>query len=742
MATADAKVLALRSALIVLSLLCVSPTAALAQPTQPLALDLGTLGGSNSTASGVSEMGQVVGYSDVLDDIGQHAFSWTRESGMVDLGTLGGTNSVANAVNDAGQVVGYSDVDDDVAQHAFVWTRAGGMVDLGTLGGSNSIANAVNNRGQVVGSALTADGLQHAFSWTASAGMIDLGTLGGAASIARDVNDRGQVVGFASRTGTEIANSFSWTPGGGIVDLGTLGGSNAFVFEVNAAGQAIGWSYTAGNARFHAFLWSQHAGMVSLGTLGGDNSEAYAINATGQIVGTSTTRTGYRAFLWTPATGMMSLGTLGPDSFARDVNENGHVVGDSPTGYPQQRAFWWSEAEGIVDLGTLGGGFATVSSRRAINNSGDVVGTSTLENEAASHAVLWRVGADANGQVLPPPWAATDIGVVGMGGDSSGLNDAFVVSGTGADIWGTADAFRFVYRPLIANGSVTARLVNSVSLGASPFAKAGIMLRDSLDPSSASVILDVKPDGGVEFMARYGAAQATIYLAGDSTDGAPSVWLQLARDASNKVTASLSSDGMRWRIIGSAVVPFASADVLAGLAVTSHDPSSPYLAKFDHVSVTTTDAEHRDNLLSDGDFEEYAPPALGSANSGWVSDHLMRQEPAKSEVNQPRSGFTNGACWTPAFLDCGIYQEIIAPATGSYSLRVYASADRPGGLVGANVNGYVATSADVAVRPFGDYALYSATFDATIGDVIRVWMYSPASPGYVVIDDVSLTRTP
>jgi len=31
------------------------------------------------------------------------------------------------------------------------------------------------------------------------------------------------------------------------------------------------------------------------------------------------------------------------------------------------------------------------------------------------------------------------------------------------------------------------------------------------------------------------------------------------------------------------------------------------------------------------------------------------------------------------------------------------------------------------------------TVPARAGDVIRVWMYSPATPGYVVIDDVVLT---
>jgi hypothetical protein len=30
------------------------------------------------------------------------------------------------------------------------------------------------------------------------------------------------------------------------------------------------------------------------------------------------------------------------------------------------------------------------------------------------------------------------------------------------------------------------------------------------------------------------------------------------------------------------------------------------------------------------------------------------------------------------------------------------------------------------------------SFSAAAGDTIHVWMFSPASPGYVVIDDVSL----
>jgi hypothetical protein len=86
-----------------------------------------------------------------------------------------------------------------------------------------------------------------------------------------------------------------------------------------------------------------------------------------------------------------------------------------------------------------------------------------------------------------------------------------------------------------------------------------------------------------------------------------------------------------------------------------------------------------------------------------------------------------------------MYQEVIAPATGQYILHMYAAADRAGGLVGANVNGAAAASQPVEAKGFGRYEPYVMTFTASAGDIIRVWMYSPASPGYVVIDDASLT---
>ncbi len=335
------------------------------------------------------------------------------------------------------------------------------------------------------------------------------------------------------------------------------------------------------------------------------------------------------------------------------------------------------------------------------------------------------------GTRVPAPFAAADIGDVGTAGTASSLADQVVVNGAGADIWGAADSFRFVHQSLSGTGGVAARVLSVQNTHA--FAKAGVMLRDSLSPSAAMAVLGVKPDGGLEFMVRYAEGEPVFFIAGPLAT-APAVFLRLTKGAANEVRAAQSADGLEWTEVGSAVVPFTSTDVMAGLAVTSHDRTTVNCAMFDHVGVWGAWAST--NLLVEGGFEGYAPPALGLP--GWLSDDQLRQVTAKSETHQPRSGANNGACWTTTFLDCGMYQEVTAPATGTYTLRIHASADRPGGLVGANVNGNSAVSREVAVAPFAVYAPSTMTFTASAGDVIRVWMYSPAQPGYVVIDDASL----
>src|SRR6185503_297907 len=80
---------------------------------------------------------------------------------------------------------------------------------------------------------------------------------------------------------------------------------------------------------------------------------------------------------------------------------------------------------------------------------------------------------------LPSPWAHRDIGSVGIAGVAQ-YSDAtgFTVTASGADVWGTADAFHFVYQPWTGDGSIVTRVASVTNANA--WSKAGVMFRESL----------------------------------------------------------------------------------------------------------------------------------------------------------------------------------------------------------------------------------------------------------------------
>ncbi len=77
---------------------------------------------------------------------------------------------------------------------------------------------------------------------------------------------------------------------------------------------------------------------------------------------------------------------------------------------------------------------------------------------------------------------------------------AITMSAWGTDIYGTADQCRFAYKSLAGNGAIIARIE---SLGNSdPWAKGGVMIRESLDAGSRFAIILASPGNGVRFQAR------------------------------------------------------------------------------------------------------------------------------------------------------------------------------------------------------------------------------------------------
>ena len=191
----------------------------------------------------------------------------------------------------------------------------------------------------------------------------------------------------------------------------------------------------------------------------------------------------------------------------------------------------------------------------------------------------------------------------------------FFVPAAGSDIWGKTDSFKFIWQPIAGDGAIVARVTQAP--GSHPLAKAGVMMRDRLSDYAQHVVLDVKPDGGVEFMARTVDGEHTTYVAGGFMP--LPAWLKLERHG-DEFSGYESSDGRSWVLVGTISVPsMRSAGYLAGLAATSHDPSVPptTLAIFDNVSVNVSGSW---NLLANAGFEDSTPPDLSPP--GWTSDEL------------------------------------------------------------------------------------------------------------------------
>ena len=120
-------------------------------------------------------------------------------------------------------------------------------------------------------------------------------------------------------------------------------------------------------------------------------------------------------------------------------------------------------------------------------------------------------------------------------------NGTFTMSASGTDIWGTADQFRFAYKSLSGNGSMTMR-VDSIG-NTNVWAKASPMIRETLDAGSKNACIAVTPGSGVSFQWRDTTNAAS---ANSQTTGlvAP-YWVRITRTG-NVFKAERSADGKTW----------------------------------------------------------------------------------------------------------------------------------------------------------------------------------------------------
>jgi hypothetical protein len=194
---------------------------------------------------------------------------------------------------------------------------------------------------------------------------------------------------------------------------------------------------------------------------------------------------------------------------------------------------------------------------------------------------------------LPAGFSHGDVGAVGGPGSASFARGTFTVSGSGADIWGTADTFHYVYHMLQGDGTIIARVTSLVNT--STFAKAGVMIRETMDPGSMNAMMEIFPGGTSYFQWRPTPGGSSNSTQGPTTP-APA-WVQLIRTGS-VLTGLISVDGANWTTVGSAFIPM-SSNVYIGLAVDAGNNSATTTATIDQVTVTTQ-ATYGDQAIDAG----------------------------------------------------------------------------------------------------------------------------------------------
>jgi hypothetical protein len=183
--------------------------------------------------------------------------------------------------------------------------------------------------------------------------------------------------------------------------------------------------------------------------------------------------------------------------------------------------------------------------------------------------------ATATTPTSTPAWSFRDIGAVGIAGSNSSGTNTITISASGSDIWDRADAFRFVYRAWTGDGVVEARVASMDNTN--DWAKAGVMIRESLDANSRNVFLGLTPSyHGALAQARSNTGDLTSETPGPAVN-AP-YWVRLVRSGSS-FYRYFSTDGVNWTNHGFYIITM-NTTVFFGFAVTSHDNSRLNTAVF------------------------------------------------------------------------------------------------------------------------------------------------------------------
>jgi hypothetical protein len=260
-------------------------------------------------------------------------------------------------------------------------------------------------------------------------------------------------------------------------------------------------------------------------------------------------------------------------------------------------AIWqtWVDGFGIADNGAQVGYLLPPYAEQTIVHSGTQSmpllynNTGGVTNSEASLAMTVQRDWTEDGVANLSLWFRGNPGSVGS--FVEGPVGTYTMTATGADIWGTADQFHFAYKMLSGVGSIEAQVLSVDNTD--PWAKAGVMIRETLDAGSKFAAVYITPGNGCRFQARtdtdIAATSDSAVVTTQQTAITAPYRVKLERDVAGNFKGYYSSDGTTWIPMSWNPQSIAmGSNIYVGLAVTAHNANATCTAKFSNVKITGT----------------------------------------------------------------------------------------------------------------------------------------------------------
>ncbi len=180
---------------------------------------------------------------------------------------------------------------------------------------------------------------------------------------------------------------------------------------------------------------------------------------------------------------------------------------------------------------------------------------------------------------LPAGWKARNIGSMPGNVTYSSSKKQFTMNSQSTDIWGESDQLNLVYQPVRGNVEMIVQVKSMDRVDG--WAKAGIMIRESLNPDAKHVDVMLTSENGASFQYR---TETTGGTTDQTTDDSAPAWLKLSRKG-NIFTGSISSNGRHWNKIGTVTIPM-NRQVYVGMALSNPGDDTGNKVVFGNVKLT------------------------------------------------------------------------------------------------------------------------------------------------------------